>query len=158
MADVAPDETRVELQLDDMWVTDDCISRLRIAKQIGKNFFVGCGFRRPHTPWFAPAAFWEYFPEDLEEIPLAKYPYMPTGMPDIAYHTPMEVHRIKKLPYNKTAKDTIARLYRRAYYASVAYTDHNIGKVLGALDEMGLRNDTAVVVFGDHGWHLGEYD
>eukprot|EP00971_Amphidinium_carterae_P346656 6488248-Amphidinium_carterae.1 len=141
-----------------MWVRDDCIKRLGIAKDSGKNFFVGCGLRRPHVTWMLPAESWSYFPQDLSDIPLPKHPYMPTGMPDIAYHMPEDVHRITDLPYNTTPNATQVRIYRRAYYAAVAYQDYNIGKILDAVEEMGLKNDTAVLVIGDHGFHLGEYD
>jgi len=155
-ADVAANETRKMFQLEDMWIRDNCIKHLRIAKESGKNFFVGCGFHRPHIPWTAPAEFWDYFPED---VPLAKYPHMPTGMPPEAYHYPMGgVVGFDNLTYNGTCDPTFSKLYRRAYYASVAYTDYNIGVVLDELEALGLKDDTAVLLFGDHGWHLGEFD
>eukprot|EP00403_Amphidinium_massartii_P007535 CAMPEP_0178375700 /NCGR_PEP_ID=MMETSP0689_2-20121128/3024_1 /TAXON_ID=160604 /ORGANISM="Amphidinium massartii, Strain CS-259" /LENGTH=496 /DNA_ID=CAMNT_0019995703 /DNA_START=155 /DNA_END=1645 /DNA_ORIENTATION=+ len=158
VADIAANESRLEDQLEDMQIRDSCIKQLEIAKKTGKNFFIGCGFHKPHVPWVVPAEFWRYFPEDLDDIPLAKFPYMPAGMPEIAYHYPADVHGFENLAHNGTCNRTRSRIYRRAYYAAVAYTDYNIGKVLDAVEELGLKDDTAVLVFGDHGWQLGEHD
>mmetsp|Transcript_44986 Transcript_44986/g.106849 ORF Transcript_44986/g.106849 Transcript_44986/m.106849 type:complete len:559 (+) Transcript_44986:103-1779(+) len=156
MADIPANESRPEYQLEDMLTRDSCIEQLKTAKATGKNFFVGCGFRKPHVDWVIPAEFWDYFPA-LEDIPLAKYTYAPAGVPHIAYHLAVpDVKGFEHVPFNGTFNATRSRIYRRAYYAAVAFTDYNIGKVLAALDDLELKNDTAVVVFGDHGWHLGE--
>jgi len=155
--DMPANESRPEYQLPDMLTRDSCIRQLRTAKASGKNFFIGCGFRKPHIPWVAPAEFWNYFPQSLGDIPLAKYPYAPVGVPEVAYHlTSREPGGFRHVPFNGTVNHHLARAYRRAYYATVAFTDYNVGLILAALDELGLSDDTAVVLMGDHGWHLGE--
>merc|ERR1712194_313780 len=62
------------------------------------------------------------------------------------------------IKFNGTCNQTRARVFRRGYYAAVSYTDYSIGMVLDALENLGLADDTAVLVFGDHGWQLGEHD
>ena len=109
-------------------------------------------------PWVdTPAEFFDLFPA-ASEIPLPPLPlrYAPQGMPMVAWHAPINVDFTTD--FNVTVDDTIARTYRRAYYASVAYQDHNIGRLLTTLDELGQSAETVVCVFGDHGWHLGEQD
>jgi len=156
-ANTTANETRFHYQLEDQRVRDNCMDLLHTAKKTGKNFFVGCGFRKPHVPWVFPGEFLDHFPEDLEDIPLANYTYAPIGMPDVAWHYPADVEGMD-IKFNGTCNATRSRIYRRGYYAAVAYTDYNIGKVLDELESLGLANDTAVVIFGDHGWQLGEHD
>jgi len=155
-AEVAADESRLEHQLEDQQIRDNCIHQLVTAKEAGMNFFVACGFHKPHVPWIVPAEFWEYLPKKLDEIPLAKHPFAPAGMPDIAFQRCPAIEMYDALPFNTSIDEQLAREYRRAYYAAAAYTDYNVGKVLDALEFLGMRNNTIVLVFGDHGWHLGE--
>jgi len=155
-AEISKEEGRLDYQLEDQQIRDNCIKQLTIAKESGKNFFVACGFHRPHVPWVVPAEFWDYFPQELEDIPLAKHPYAPIGMPDIAFQRCPAVEGYDDLPFNTSIDEKLAREYRRAYYAAAAYTDYNVGKVLDTLESLGLKDNTVVLLFGDHGWHLGE--
>jgi len=154
-ANISKSETRFEFQLEDQRIRDSCISQMRYASKKDTPFFLGCGFHRPHVPWIVPHEFVELYPRDLEQIPLAKYPYAPTGMPDVAWHHPADVKGMSS-GFNDTCNATRSRILRRGYYAAVSYTDDNIGKLLNALDELGLADSTAVVVFSDHGFNLGE--
>ena len=108
-------------------------------------------------PWDTPAEFFQLFPPP-SQIPLPPVPlrYAPQGMPMVAWHKPGNVDFTT--PFNATCPDETAQTYRRAYYASVAYQDYNIGRLLVTLEELGAAKETIVVVFGDHGWHLGEQD
>eukprot|EP00928_Gymnodinium_smaydae_P048650 TRINITY_DN32549_c0_g1_i1.p1 TRINITY_DN32549_c0_g1~~TRINITY_DN32549_c0_g1_i1.p1 ORF type:complete len:450 (+),score=34.40 TRINITY_DN32549_c0_g1_i1:145-1494(+) len=157
VANTTADEHRFEYQLEDQRIRDSCIKQLEIAKGTGKNFFVGCGFHRPHVPWVFPAEFLSHFPEDIADIPLAKNTHAPIGMPKVAWHFPADVHGMN-IKFNGTCNMSRSRLFRRAYYAAVAYTDYNIGMVLDTLERLGFSDNTAVLVFGDHGWQLGEHD
>ena len=78
-------------------------------------------------------------------------------MPLVAWHTPADVQGFD-IPFNGTCNETRSRIFRRGYYASVAYTDYNIGKLIDTLDELQVAKKTIIVVFGDHGWQLGEHD
>eukprot|EP00038_Savillea_parva_P009173 m.181696 g.181696 ORF g.181696 m.181696 type:complete len:542 (-) comp15341_c0_seq1:76-1701(-) len=157
------DESRFELQLEDQRIRDNCIKHLEVANTTiasGKfdNFFVGCGFHKPHVPWVFPAEFLDYYPTSLDDIPLASDPYAPEGMPPAAWHFPADVHGMDLSQPNGTANFTRSRVFRRGYYAAISYTDYNIGMLLGRLADLGFEDNTVVVVFGDHGWQLGEHD
>ena len=78
-------------------------------------------------------------------------------MPEVAWHLPADVKLINPT-FNGTVNGTRAAQYRRAYYAAISYQDYNIGVVLTKLDVLGFAGNTTVVVFGDHGWQLGEHD
>ena len=155
------DETRWEHMLEDQRIQVSCSQQLRASVAAVKagsfaNFFVGCGFHKPHVPWVFPGEFLDLFPTNLSDIPLASRMLAPEGMPDVAWHAPADVHGMDNGPYS-LPNLTRARNFRRGYYAAVAYTDYNIGKVLATLSELGVEDSTAVVVFGDHGWQLGEH-
>ena len=125
--------------------------------QLGLANQSACAADKPHVPWHFPHEFLKYFPEELSDIPLAKDPYAPTGMPLVAWHTPADVQRFA-IQFNGTCNETRSRIFRRGYYASVAYTDYIIGMLIDTLDELQVAEKTIVVVFGDHGWQLGEHD
>ena len=153
--------------LTDQKIRDNCIDHLETASKetLGnsssafykKPFFIACGFIRPHTPWHVPLEFFNMLPE-YANIPLAAHMFAPQGMPMAAWHPPADVKMPLIPAFNGTCNTTLSRLYRRAYYASVAYSDYNIGRVLHALDGLGFSNNTMVVVLADHGWQLGEHD
>ena len=74
------------------------------------------------------------------------------GMPVSAWHPYADVSGMVETPvFNGTVNMTRLRIYRKAYYASISYTDYNIGKILDKLDELNLTSSTITVVFGDHG-------
>lgn len=156
-ANTTADEARPAYQLEDQKIRDDCLAKLRMAKDSGRNFFLGCGFHKPHAPWIIPHEFYDQA-TPLQDIPLPKHGHAPEGMPDAAWHFPGDVHAFNDVAFNGTCNATQTRVFRRGYYAAVAYTDYNIGKVLDELDLLGLTENTAVLFFGDHGYHLGEHD
>jgi len=116
-------------------------------------FFLACGFSKPHSPPGAPQKFYDLY--DLAKIPLppdfAPRPTVPPGFPELSV-----VPRNTDLFIGRDASEAQAREMKRAYWASVSFTDANVGRVLAALDELGLRDRTIVVFIGDHGYHLGE--
>jgi arylsulfatase A-like enzyme len=123
------------------------IGYLQRAKKEGKPFFIASGFHKPHLPFHFPAEFDIYPPADQIKPPLHADP--PKDMPQCAWHEGNFDNKWGK-PCDHTGE------YRRAYYSAVSYTDSLIGKVLDALEHLGLASDTAVALIGDHGWQLGE--
>lgn len=118
----------------------------------GEPFFLGVGFFKPHLPFVATRADWEAF--EGAEIPAPEFP----TRPETAYwHGSGEFSRYDA-PFEKTQPLPVAdaRTARRAYLACIRYVDRCIGRVLDTLDETGLADKTVVVIWGDHGWHLGE--
>lgn len=112
-----------------------------------RPFFIGCGFYRPHVPWIVPKAYFDLYP--LENIQL---PQVPDGD---RLDKPAAAFWVKPPNYGRSEED--CRHAKRAYYAAITYMDAQLGKVLDALDRLRLWDRTLVVLWGDHGWHLGEH-
>jgi len=125
----------------------------RLAK-MDQPFFLACGFVRPHLPFYAPKKYWDLY--DREKITLADYRKRPKNAPK-SLKGSGEIHSYhdRGIKYNSEQFHKIAR---HGYYACVSYADALVGKLLAELDSLNLREDTIVIVWGDHGWNLGEND
>lgn len=139
-------------ELPDGMMATEAIEKLGELKNRKEPFFMGLGFFKPHLPFVAPRQDWEAMSD--REIPPPPHPQKPGSS---WWHKSGEFYKYD-MPWEKTRplaeEDAITA--RRAYLACVRYTDRQVGRVLAALDELGLRNNTIVVVWGDHGWHLGD--
>lgn len=129
-------------------VARKAVEVMRARSRDGKPFFLGVGFRRPHAPFAAPRKYFELYPTD--EMPLSAAP--PAGhysglLPAAHNYAPP-----KRPLSEKEQRELIA-----AYYACNSFVDAQVGVLLDALTELGLWDDTIVVFFGDHGYHLGEH-
>lgn len=124
-----------------------------LEKYREQPFFVAVGFHKPHSPPTAPRRFFDMFAVERMPLPpdFMPRPTLPAGFPDVA--VPM---KNGDLFINRDASPEAAREMIRAYYASAAWADWNIGRVLDALERLQLADKTIVVLFGDHGYHLGE--
>ncbi|HEY6169395.1 MAG TPA: sulfatase [Verrucomicrobiae bacterium] len=124
-----------------------------LEKHQGKPFFIAVGFLKPHSPPTAPKKFFDLFDPAKIELPpdFAPHPTVPPGFPEASVPK-----RNGDLFINRDASPEAAREMIRAYRASAAWTDWNIGRVLDALVRLDLADQTIVVFFGDHGYHLGE--
>ncbi|MDZ4797149.1 MAG: sulfatase, partial [Bryobacteraceae bacterium] len=118
-------------------------------------FFLAVGFAKPHLPFVSPKKYWDMY--DPAEIRLAPNPYRPKDAPDYALTTSGELRNYHGMPDNGPVPDDLARKLKHGYYAAASYTDAQIGKVLDQLDRLGLRKNTVIVLWGDHGWKLGEH-
>lgn len=139
--------------LPDGLMAETAVETLRNYKASGQRFFLGLGFFKPHLPFVAPKQDWEAFSK-------VKIPAAPEGKIDSEFwHRSGEFYKYKA-PHEKTRPLSLeaTNQSRRAYLACVRYTDRQVGKVLDALQELGLDEDTVVVLWGDHGWHLGEQE
>lgn len=117
-------------------------------------FFLGVGFRKPHLPFCAPKKYWDLY--DRAKIPLP-YPEKPKGAPDVAFTTWGELRSYSDIPDVGPCDEAKAKELIHGYYACVSYMDAQVGKLLAELDRLDLRKDTIVILWGDHGWKLGEY-
>ena len=118
-------------------------------------FFLAVGFMKPHLPFSCPKKYWDIYDRDSIAPPVN--PKKPAGAPEIALHDWVELRGYTDIPDKgplSTAK--IAEL-RHGYYACVSYTDAQIGKLLDSLNRLNLAHNTVIVLWGDHGWHLGEH-
>ncbi|HEV2860838.1 MAG TPA: sulfatase [Pyrinomonadaceae bacterium] len=118
-----------------------------------RPFFLAVGFVKPHSPPTAPRKFFDLY--DPKAIPLppdfAPRPQAPPGFPELSVP-----RRNADLFIGRDASPDEAREMIRAYWASTSFMDAQVGRVLDALDRLGLRDNTVVVFWGDHGYHLGE--
>ncbi len=137
-------------------LADKVIGDLRRAKEEGAPFFITAGFTKPHLPFNAPKKYWDMY--DRSKIDLADNPFAPQGAPGNALHQWNELRdHYGGMPKEGPLPDELARTLIHGYLACVSYTDAQIGKLLDELDRLNMRDDTIVVLIGDHGWQLGEH-
>ena len=132
---------------------DAAIATLRELK--GKPFFFGVGFIKPHLPFVAPKKYFDLY--DPAKLTLTDTPNPPKDAPTIARHSSFELRTRTLVPTSGPIDESTSRELLRAYYACTSFVDAQIGRILAELDALGLRDNTIIVVWGDHGWHLGEY-
>ncbi|UGU17658.1 sulfatase [Sinomicrobium kalidii] len=141
--------------------TTMAIKKLGELKDRKQPFFLSIGFYKPHLPLNAPEKYWDLY--NSEDIPLAPNPYVPKGSPLFAVHGDAELraytgsHDLPK-PQDEPWEERRQREIKHAYYACVSYIDTQVGRLLEELDRLGLRENTIVVLWGDHGWKLGEHN
>jgi len=116
---------------------------------------MGLGFYKPHLPFVAPKKYWEMY--DPDKIQLANNPFTPKNAPSLGLHSSFELRVRYGIPKAGDIPDDMARTLIHAYLACASYVDAQIGKVLAELDRLGLRENTVIMLWGDHGWHLGEH-
>lgn len=138
--------------LPDGLLTRQAIEKLNEFKGQKQPFFLGLGFFKPHLPFVAPRQDWEAV--SAVEIPDAPHP----EKPDSDYwHKSGEFYSYNmEFPKTRPLAQADRMQVRRGYLACVRYVDRQVGKVLSALEELGLSENTIVVVWGDHGWFLGD--
>jgi len=118
-------------------------------------FFLAVGFSKPHLPFNAPTAFWELY--DRSKIKLPGNPYPPKNAPSYALHTNGELRSYQGVPWDGEVPDSMTLELRHGYYACVSYIDSLLGDLLKDLDTLGLRDETIIVFWSDHGFKLGEH-
>ncbi len=140
-------------------IANDAIAKLDQFSKSDKPFMLFVGFKKPHLPFVAPSKYWDLY--DPKKIQLAKYQKHSKGGPSIAYHNNGELRSYTDIP---AAFDENGRLdpdkqreLIHGYYAATSYIDAQIGKVIKKLEEEGLAENTIIVLWGDHGWHLGDH-
>jgi len=118
-------------------------------------FFLAVGFYKPHLPFIAPKRYWNMYPPDA--VDLADNPFKPKDCPDIAMHNWGELRAYHGIPRGGALPDEQARHLIRGYYACTTYIDAQVGRLIDELDRLRLRESTSIVLWGDHGWNLGEH-
>lgn len=136
-------------------IADKAVSDLRRLKGMDKPFFLAVGFLRPHLPFNAPKRYWDLY--DRDKIKLADNPFRPKDAPGAAIHNSGELRAYHGVPKKGPIPDDLARTLIHGYYASTSYIDAQVGRLLDELDRLGLAGSTIVVLWGDHGWNLGEH-
>lgn len=126
-----------------------------------ERFFLALGYHKPHIPFRIPQQYLDLYP--LSSMSLAPDPTLPPTLPPVAWNPWTDLrkrHDVSVLnvsfPYGPLPADFQKRT-RQHYYAAVTYADSQVGTLLEVLERTGLRNDTLIVLMGDHGWSLGEH-
>lgn len=117
----------------------------------GDPFYLAVGLYRPHTPYVAPKKYFDAYPLEAIKVPTVPRGYLDT-LPE-----PAKKSLTRKKQQNNL-KDELARQAIQAYYASINFADSQLGRILDALDESGLAENTIVLFTSDHGYHMGEHD
>ena len=128
----------------------------RLGRKSDKPFFLGVGFVRPHVPFYAPQKWLDLFPLEKIELP----PVLADDLLDVP-ETSRRMHDLPKYPkldFLRKNEDEQFRRCVRAYLACITFVDHQVGRVLDALDQGPHAEDTVVILFSDHGYHIGEKD
>lgn len=119
-------------------------------------FFLAVGFHKPHLPFVAPRKYWDLYRE--EEMPLAANPEPGRNAVPCAFHDwQAEARGYLGIPEAGPMPEAQARTMIHGYYAALSYADSQVGRLLEALDANGLADRTVVILWGDHGWHLGDH-
>jgi arylsulfatase A-like enzyme len=147
-------------------MTNKVIEVLNSLSKEEKPFFFAVGFQRPHLPFVSPKKYWNMYKRD--EMPLASFQEHAKNSLELAYHNSGELRSYTDIP--PLASFTDVKVNRiglpaekqreliHGYYAAVSYIDAQIGRILDKLNSLGLSDNTIIVLWGDHGWHLGDHD
>ncbi|MFN9721173.1 MAG: sulfatase, partial [Planctomycetota bacterium] len=140
-------------------VAKETIHRLQAARQRwsdeGTPFLIVAGFARPHLPFSAPKRYWDLY--DPEQLPEPPHSAPPDNVPSIAMKKNGELINYAPIPESGQPAAALSRQLIHGYYASISYVDAQIGQVISSLSELGLAENTIVVLWGDHGFHLGDH-
>jgi arylsulfatase A-like enzyme len=131
------------------------VERLRELAGAKAPFFLAVGFRKPHLPFVAPQRFWDLY--DPAKIRLAEFQAEAEGNSGYGYWNSNEIRGYEGVPADGAFPDALQVRLIHGYMACVSWVDELIGRLLGELDALGLRENTIIVLWGDHGFHLGEH-
>ena len=130
-----------------------------------KPFFMAVGFSKPHLPFVAPKKYWDLY--NREDMPIASFQEHSKNGPLIAYHQSGELRNYLDIPEYATLPADSLRIGLKlekqkelihGYYAAISYMDAQVGILLNTLESLGTLDNTIIVLWGDHGWHLGDHD
>lgn len=137
-------------------MTDLAIEQLAEFKSRKKPFFMAVGYKKPHLPFNAPKKYWDLY--DRNEILMPDNTFLPANASQYFEYNFGELRNYAGIPKGREPlSDSLSRTLKHGYYASVSYIDAQIGRLLDALEQQGLDENTIVILWGDHGWKLGEH-
>lgn len=131
------------------------IKDLKKLKKSGESFFLTMGVHKPHLPFTAPKKYWDMYNRDSISLPESYI--QPKSTPKEAFHSYGELRNYELTPKKGPIPEDMAKELIHGYYACVSYVDAQIGMVLDELERLELDKNTIVVLWGDHGWNLGDH-
>lgn len=141
--------------LNDGWTANRAIEVLKSRAGKAEPFFLAVGFAKPHLPFVAPKKYWDLY--DPAKLPIAEIDTPPKDAPKFAPQFGGELRAYQNIPATGVVPKDTARKLVHGYYAAVSYMDAQLGRVLDALKEQGFADNTVIILWGDHGWHLGDH-
>lgn len=139
--------------------TQKAIQLLNKLSKDNKPFFLGVGFQKPHLPFIAPKKYWDLYKR--EDIKIAANQKLIDGTPEIAYHIFGELKAFTDIDKETTLGKPLSEAKQKelihGYMACISYVDAQLGKLLDELDRLNLTENTVIVLWGDHGYHLGDH-
>ncbi len=138
-------------------IADQTIAALRLhaTENSGQPFFFGTGFYKPHLPWSCPKKYYDLY--KTEDMPLAEVKGAPeNGLPWSRSHFSLVGYAGPKDTDEQIVPDERAKELIHSYYACVSYADAQFGRVIDEIDRLGFWDNTIIVMWSDHGWHLGD--
>ncbi|HLU48964.1 MAG TPA: sulfatase, partial [Planctomycetota bacterium] len=136
-------------------IADETIRRLREHKEKGRQFFLAVGFTKPHLPFCAPKRYWDRY--DPSKLPMPRVTEPWRGAPPYAPKTLLELDQYKPVPERPPLDEKLVRTLIHGYYAALSYMDAQLGRVIDELDRLELSESTIIILWGDHGYHLGDH-
>ena len=136
-------------------VAAKAIEELKRAKESGKPVFITAGFTKPHLPFNCPQKYWDLYPADTIAMP--DNFFVPTNAPAEAIHEFNELRGYYGVPKTGPIPEEMALNLIRGYRACTTFSDAMIGRIFQTLEELEMWDDTIVILWGDHGWQLGEH-
>ncbi len=137
-------------------VATEAIKRLNAAAKNNQTpFFLAVGFIRPHLPFVAPKKYWDLY--DPTQLPMPQITNAPRLAPSYAPTGFGELRNYTGIPQSGAIDAELTRQLIHGYYAAASYTDAQVGRLLDALDASSVADNTIIVLWGDHGWHLGDH-
>lgn len=128
--------------------------RITALGRSGAPWFLAVGFAKPHLPFCAPKRYWDLYQRSSFSVPPR---VVPDGAPAFAPQFGGELRQYAGIPAKGEIDDELSLSLIHGYHAATSYMDAQVGKVLDALDASGAAEDTVIVLWGDHGWHLGDH-
>jgi arylsulfatase A-like enzyme len=142
-------------ELNDGWTANRALEILQSRQGKAEPFFLAVGFLKPHLPFVAPKKYWDLY--DPAKLPVPTTSEPPTDAPKFAPQFGGELRAYHDIPKAGPIAPEQARKLIHGYYAAVSYMDAQVGKLLAGLKAQGLAENTVVILWGDHGWHLGDH-
>ena len=140
-------------------LTKQVLTRL---SKMDEPFYMGLGFFRPHLPFTAPKKYWDLY--DKNKIPLASNLKIPENAPIHSMNSMYELRHYDGFNHighptsSFTMPEDTARTLRQGYYASVSYVDKLLGDLISHMKDIGIYENTIIIIWGDHGWKLGDHN
>lgn len=144
-----------ESEFPDYKICEKSLEDMRQLAQDDQPFFLACGFFRPHLPFVAPEKYWAKYPKS--DVRLPDNMFFPKDLPEAFAYNWGELRNYRDIPRRGPVSEETARNLIHGYHACVSFIDAQLGRLLDELDELGIADNTIVVLWGDHGWQLGEH-